>query len=192
MAFIETLPDDAATGEAARAFAEQLAARGYVPNYLRLFASRPAVYAAWRELVTSITAEMDLRRYELVTLAAARALRSAYCATEHATVLRKRFYDADMLRRIASDHTAAGLAAVDVAIMDFAEKVARDASGIVAQDIDRLRGAGLTDAEILDVALAAAARCFFSTVLHAMGVGPDAATLLGLEAPLRAVLTGPE
>jgi uncharacterized peroxidase-related enzyme len=188
MSFIETVPEDAAAGQAAQAYAEQLTVRGYVPNYLRLFALRPGVYAAWRQLVGSITSEMDLRRYELATLAAARALRSAYCATEHGMVLRNNFYDADTLRHIASDHTTAGLAAADVAVMDFADQVARDASSVGPQEIQRLRGAGLSDAEIFDVALAAAARCFFSTVLQAMGAEPDAVTLLGLEAPLRAAL----
>ena len=188
MAFIETVAEDAATGPTAELYSGHVAARGYVPNYLRLFALRPSVYAAWRQLIGSISADMDTRRYELATLAAARALRSAYCATEHGMVLRNRFYDAEALLHIASDHTSAGLADVDVAIMDFADRVARDAPSIGREDVDLLRGAGLSDVEILDVALASAARCFFSTVLHAMGVEPDAATLFGLEAPLRAAL----
>ena len=40
--------------------------------------------------------------------------------------------------------------------------------------LDRLRSLGLSDAEIVDVALAAAARCFFSKALDALGVAPDA------------------
>ena len=41
-------------------------------------------------------------------------------------------------------------------------------------DVDRLRSLGLTDAEILDVVLAAAVRCFFSKVLDGLGAEPDA------------------
>jgi len=37
-----------------------------------------------------------------------------------------------------------------------------------------LRSLGLTDAELMDVVLAAAARCFFSKTLDALGVEPDA------------------
>lgn len=72
--------------------------------------------------------------------------------------------------------------------MDFAAKVADDATAITAADVDRLRELGLADAEILDVALAAAARCFFSKTLDALGVQPDAA-LAGLEPELRDALT---
>jgi len=52
-----------------------------------------------------------------------------------------------------------------------------------------LRKAGLTDDAILDVALAAAARCFFSTVLDATGTEPDAAYRTELEPDLRQALT---
>jgi alkylhydroperoxidase family enzyme len=75
---------------------------------------------------------------------------------------------------VVRDHTDAGLDPVDVALMDLAAKVAADATAVTQQDIDRLRGLGLADVEILDVVLAAAARCFFSKVLDAVGAAPDA------------------
>ena len=55
-----------------------------------VFAHRPAVYAAWRQLLGAITAEMDERLYELVTLAAAGSLRSSYCSLAHGQVLLER------------------------------------------------------------------------------------------------------
>jgi uncharacterized peroxidase-related enzyme len=132
---------------------------------------------------------MDLRRYELVTLAAARALRSTYSAMVHGRVLRDRFYDSETVRRIATDHTGAGLTPAEVAVMDFADLVARDATSIGPGDVQRLRAHGLSDTDILDVALAAAAQCFFSTVLDAMGAQADGALSEDLEPPLRAALT---
>src|SRR5574342_724058 len=52
----------------------------------------------------------------------------------------------------------ATLAAADVAIMDFADKLTGDASAITAADIDKLREHGLSDEDIFQVALAVAAR----------------------------------
>ena len=46
--------------------------------------------------------------------------------------------------------------------MDLVGKVVDDATSIEQADIDRLRALGLSDQDILDVVLAAAARCFFS------------------------------
>ena len=141
-------------------------------NQERAFAERPEVYAAWAQLNGAIKAGMDLRRYELATLAAARRLRSSYCCLTHGTVLQERFHEP--VREIALDHRAAGLDDVDVAVMDLAERVVDDATSIGDADLQRLRDLGLSETEIMDVILAAAARCFFSKTLDALGVLPDA------------------
>ena len=97
---------------------------------------------------------MDLRRYELATLAAARRLRSSYCCLAHGTVLQERF--GEPVRDIALDHRAAGLDEIDVAVMDLAERVVDDATSIGDADLRALRDLGLSETEIMDVILAAA------------------------------------
>jgi uncharacterized peroxidase-related enzyme len=141
-------------------------------NYERAFASRPDVLAAWVQLNTAIKANMDLRRYELATLAAARRLRSSYCSLMHGRVLIEQF--GEPVREIALDRRAAGLDDVDVAVMDLAEKVVVDATSIDDRDLQPLRDLGLSEPEIVDVVLAAAARCFFAKTLDGLGVRPDA------------------
>ena len=141
-------------------------------NHERAFAERPEVYAAWARLNGAIKAGMDLRRYELATLAAARRLRSSYCCLAHGTVLLDQF--GEPVREIALDHRAAGLDEVDVAVMDLAERVVDDATSIGDEELQPLRDLGLSETEIMDVVLAAAARCFFSKTLDALGVLPDA------------------
>jgi uncharacterized peroxidase-related enzyme len=189
MTFVETVPEDDAP-EAVRAMydADRTAA-GHVPNYTRAFSHRPAVYNAWRALVGAITSDMDKRRYELVTLAAARRLRSSYCALAHGSVLLDGMVDAERLAAIVDDHHAAGLDEVDVAVMDLADKIADDATTVTQADIDRLRGHGLSDAEIFDVVAAASARCFFSKTLDALGAQPDARFASLEPATLREQLT---
>jgi uncharacterized peroxidase-related enzyme len=141
-------------------------------NYERAFAERPEVLAAWVELNNAIKARMDLRRYELATLAAARRLRSSYCCLAHGSVLEERF-DEPVLA-IARDHRTADLGELDVAVMDLAERVVDDATSIGDADTEKLRELGLTQGEIMDVVLAASARCFFSKALDALGVQADA------------------
>jgi alkylhydroperoxidase family enzyme len=141
-------------------------------NYEHAFASRPDVLAAWVQLNTAIKANMDLRRYELATLAAARRLRSSYCSLMHGRVLIEQFGEA--VREIALDRRAAGLDDVDVAVMDLAEKVVVDATSIDDRDLQPLRDLGISEPEIMDVVLAAAARCFFAKTLDGLGVRPDA------------------
>jgi uncharacterized peroxidase-related enzyme len=154
-------------------------------NYERAFADRPDVFAAWVQLNTAIKANMDLRRYELATLAAARRLRSSYCALQHGRVLIEEF--GEPVREIALDRRSAGLDDVDRAVMDLAEKVVDDAAAIEDADLRPLRDLGLSEAEIMDVVLAAAARCFFSKTLDGLGVRPDA-SLAELDEAVREVL----
>lgn len=84
------------------------------------------------------------------------------------------FLDADSVAAVVADYRTAGLSATDVAVVDLAAKVAHDATTVHQADIEPLRSEGLSDAEIVDVVLAAAARCFFSRTLDALGVEPDA------------------
>jgi alkylhydroperoxidase family enzyme len=71
--------------------------------------------------------------------------------------------------------------------MDLAERVVDDATSIGDADLHRLRELGLSETEIMDVVLAATARCFFSKTLDALGVRPDA-SFRELEPDLREVL----
>jgi uncharacterized peroxidase-related enzyme len=171
MAFISVVPEDEMP-DVCTADGERF---GYLPNFARLFAHRPTAYAAWKQLNGAIKEAMDERRYELATVAAARRLGSSYCALAHGKVLADRFHTAPEVAAIARDHRSAGLDEIDVAVMDFAERVAADANSIAQADVDRLRELGLSDEDVLDVVLAAAVRCFFSKTLDALGVEPDAA-----------------
>ena len=188
MTFIETVPEEEATGAAAELYETDREAFGHLPNFTRAFSSRPNVYAAWRQLNGAIKAGMDARRYELATVAAARRLRSSYCALAHGSVLADRFMSADEVRAVVADHGAAGLDEVDVEVMDLADKVADDATSVQQADIDRLRALGLSDQDVVDVVLAAAARSFFSKTLDSLGVEPDA-KYADLDAQLREALT---
>jgi alkylhydroperoxidase family enzyme len=154
-------------------------------NMEKAFEERPEVFVAWQQLNGAIKARMDLRRYELATLAAARRLHSSYCSLMLGKVLRDQFDEP--VAAIARDRRSAPLDAVDVAVMDLAERVVDDATSIDESDLRPLRELGLSDTEIMDVVLAAAARCFFSKTLDALGVLPDAG-LAELEPELLEVL----
>lgn len=58
-------------------------------------------------------------------------------------------------------------------MLEFAEKVTLGAYRVTEDDIAGLRRHGLSDAEILDVAFAAAARNFYSRMVDAVGARPD-------------------
>jgi alkylhydroperoxidase family enzyme len=154
-------------------------------NYEQAFAPHPAVFQAWGQLNEAIKAGMDRRRYELATLAAAIALRSSYCSLAHGKVLAEQF--GESVVGIVQNRANVGLSAVDVAVMDLAEQVVRDATEVTAADRRRLHDLGLSEEDVDLVIMAAAARCFFSKSLDGLGAEPDSA-YFDLDADLRAAL----
>ena len=189
MAFIETIPEDAATGETAAIYDADRATLGFLPNFTRAFSLRPDAYRAWKNLNVTVRDHMDLRRYELATVAAARALRSSYCSLAHGKILRDRFQAGDAAAAIATGQAAEVLDETDLAVVELAEQVARDATAVTQAHIDRLRELGLSDADIADVVMAAAMRAFFSKTLDALGAEPDARYADELEPELLEALT---
>lgn len=172
--FIDAPDEAAADGDAAEWYRRQRDGWGYLPNYAPAFASRPDVADAWDRLNGTIMRHMDRRRYELATIAAARAYRSTYCVAAHCTFLSDKCDDEDTMRALLADPSGATLDATDRAVVELATQVAEDATAVTAADVERLRGLGLDDADIVDVVLAAAARGFFTKVLDALGVQADA------------------
>ncbi len=68
-------------------------------------------------------------------------------------VLSKNPYVAD---QVAADHRHAELSAREHAIVDFAVKITKAPATVDAADLERLRGVGLSDADIWDVGAVAA------------------------------------
>jgi uncharacterized peroxidase-related enzyme len=188
MAFLKTISEAQAQGLLHDQYQAAQKSMGYIPNYVKTFGLHPDVYDAWTKLISAIRSKMRLRRYELVTFAAAMALDCTYCMLAHGAILRKNFFSADELAAIARDFRNAGLPPEEVALMAFAQRITTQAHQISKEDIDELRNYGLSDEEILDVILASTARNFFSKTLDAAGSIPDEAYST-LEPELFQVLT---
>ena len=173
MAFIDTIRPDDARGSVAEMYQRQQSAWGYVPNYAKVFCHRPEVMARWGQLLAEIKRPMDRRRFELATFAAAHELGNTACTLAHGRVLREFFSDEQILA-IASGRCDGVLDEAEQAMLRFARQVARDASGVTREQVAGLRKLGFTDAEVFDIAAAAAGRAYFTKMLDALGVQSDA------------------
>jgi uncharacterized peroxidase-related enzyme len=188
MAFIRTIAPADAEGPVREMYEQVQHHFGFVPNWALVFSLRPGVRDGWTSLLNSIRSNLSQRSYELATLAAARALRSSYCALAHGSVLADKVFDAAAVVAIATGGPEAPLEPRERAMMAFVEKLVRNADQITAADVDTLKAHGYPDEEIFDLAAAAAARCFFSKLLDALGVEPDS-SFNDLAPPLRQALT---
>jgi uncharacterized peroxidase-related enzyme len=173
--FINTVQEAEAEGKLREIYDADRKSLGYVPDHASVFSLRPEVLEAWRAFQTSIRKNLRLRSYELVTLAAAQALKCRYCLLAHGTILIRNGVSTDQLHAILTDFHNAGLDATEVAMMEYAQKIVLHANEMTRADVDILRKAGFEDIEILDITLTATMRSFASKTFDALGAGPDAA-----------------
>lgn len=201
MPFIETTPPGMARGPVREMYLGQQSAFGYVPNYAKAFCHRPELMTLWADLQRGIRRHIEPARFELVTLAAALALRSSSCSLAHGRKLTEHF-PPEAVSAVVEEVAAALGDGVDVpandsgsplseaerAMVRYAARVAHDATRITPADVAELSHHGLTGGEIFDLAATAAARAFFTKVLDGVGAAPDAA-FRDLEPAFRDMMT---
>ncbi|HYJ66386.1 MAG TPA: hypothetical protein VEX15_01855 [Nocardioidaceae bacterium] len=133
----------------------------YVPRVTQAFLQQPEGYQAWRRHSAGTQAAADRRHRKLATVsaaAAARAMRRQSDGERRLALLNRRHPDPEI----------ATLDALDLAVVLFAAKVASSADRICEADIASLRAMGLSDGQVFDIALAAAASCFFADAADEM------------------------
>ncbi len=187
MAFIKTIPASDVGDEARAMYERQQSHYGYLPNYAKVFCYRPEIMDLWAQLQRGIKRHMDKRRFELVTFAAAHALRSTLCSLAHGKALTE-FFTMQDVQAIARGEAPPSLTDAESAMLSFARKVARDATAVTAGDVALLKHHGFSDAEVFDIATTAAARSFFTKVIESLGVEADA-PFRAMESEFRQSLT---
>lgn len=173
MTWIRTADENEASGALKDIYRQDVNTMGFVMEATKAFSARPeiaAACAAFREAVRS-TPGLSLRERRLINMVVAHHVRSWYCTVVFAAALERDVGRPAGVRAILEDHREAGLSAREAAILDYA--VAAAAGRARPEHIARLREAGLDDAAILDVAVAANLRQFGSRVFAALGVEPD-------------------
>lgn len=180
MSILHTIPEADADATTAAMYDDDIADQGFVAAHTKVMALNPGAYAAWEALIGEIARPLGLRRYELVTLAAARGTRSRHCRLAHGR-RSLALFEEDQLVRIAADYHDAGLSPAEVAMMAYAERVGRDSDRMTDADSLTLRQHGFSDREILDITLAAAARNYYSRAIQALAVEIDVPEDIGPE-----------
>ncbi|WP_203135266.1 carboxymuconolactone decarboxylase family protein [Microbacterium sp. JZ31] len=168
--YLKTVSDEEATAEIAEAYAAERAGMGTVMNATRALSARPDMLVPVDRLLNQLRDgfSLGLEAFRMITLVVAKHVPSNYCSHVYFRGL-TRFAGRDQALAIQADHRSAGLSERDVAMLDYAEQIAIDASRVRAADIDRLRAVGFSDLNIADIAYAASFRCFLSRYYDAVG-----------------------
>ena len=106
---------------------------GFVPNVFLLLARRPdefRAFLAYHDVLMDRPGILTKAEREMIVVATSAANRCLYCVVAHGAILRIRAKDPLIADRIAIDHRKAGLTDRQVAMLDFALKVATEAQAI--------------------------------------------------------------
>ena len=102
-----------------------------------------------------------------------------YCSAGNQLACRNLGVDEESLRALVEDLDSVSPERIR-AIITFALKVSQDPQGLVAKDFERLREHGITDEEMVDIALNAAMATFFDILADSLKVEVDPEVVRGL------------
>lgn len=169
--YLQTVSPEEATGEIADLYRPSLASRGLVMEADICWTAVPGLFPMVDHLLVTARKNftLGLLNWRLITLIAAKEVPSSYCSHVYARLLTADLGSKDKVLAIQQDFRNAGLSGKDVAMLGYAQRVARDASTITLDDIEALRAEGFSDVEIGEIAFCASFRCFLSRYFDAVG-----------------------
>ncbi len=174
--FLKTVEESEAEGRIAEIYDEERRSLGLVMEASKCWTARPDMAPVISDMFAGLKKgfTLPMRDWRLITLIAAVEVPSTYCVTVYGHNLMKELGSKELVLAIVRDYRTAGLPARDVAMLDYARKVAREAHRVTQDDIDGLRRHGFSDPQIADIAMCAALRCFVARYFEAVGAGPEA------------------
>lgn len=177
--YLRAIEETEATGRIAEIYVAQKKQLGFVMAAMRCLTVREDFLPIYNAFIDGLRGGFTLsqRDWRLITLIAARHVPSTYCSLVFGRQLIADLGSKEMVLAVQRDFRRAGLPPRDMAMLAYAEKVTRDASQIRQADINALREAGFSDANISDIALCAAFRCFIGRYFDAVGASAEAAFL---------------
>jgi uncharacterized peroxidase-related enzyme len=178
------------TAQAQTMFDEDIAELGYVMNVSRLWAYQPAAISGLFALAGQVNREqpLSLRQRAILVTAGASALGDSYCALAWGQKLAAAS-DAPTAAGVVGGDDDHGLSPSERAIARWARTIVRRPSGTTAADVQELRDAGFSDAQIFTITVFVALRLAFSTVNDALGLRPDAGLRVSVPADVREAVT---
>lgn len=184
--FIATPAD---SPETARVYQSSADTHGFVMNLTRAWAWRPDVFEGFAALRAQLAAKSSLSKREQAVMVCATAAQrgDSYCSLAWGKALAAQA-GAAAAAAVLADAPNDALSEREQALARWARKVVADPNGASAQDLDALRAAGLSEAEMFEATVFIAFRLAFSTVNDALGAEPDWQLAQSVPAEVRAAV----
>ncbi len=171
--WVETVDETGATPEQAALVDKVAPSPDSRPYYATLAHDLPALVERTALFNAIMYGAGGSRRADRELAAAAGSIYNGcvYCTSVHARRYAQLTKETEQAQRLLDEGTDTALPVRERAIVDYAVKLTRDPAGMTVADLAPMRAAGLTDAEILDVAHATAMFAWANRLMQTLGEG---------------------
>ena len=149
---------------------------GFVPNVFWTLAHRPDEFRAFFAFFDALMLKesgLTKAEREMIVVATTALNDSVYCTAHHGAILRLRARSATIADQIATNYRRAGLPPRQLAMLDFAVKVATQSHAIDEADFERLGEHGFTDEDIWDIGAITAFFAYGSRMANLIDMRPN-------------------
>lgn len=176
LSWLELPAEEDAPGDVRALWAKPLEKLGFIPNVLRVFALRPRHLVAWwnyyDELMRGDSGLTKAQR-EMIAVVVSATNRCHYCVVSHSAALRKLTEDPVLVDELATNHKYANVDERERTMLDYAVKLTTASETCTEDDVERLREAGWTDEDVLDIAQVTAMFNFTNRLASGLGWRPN-------------------
>lgn len=144
-------------------------------NWFTAQSSRPDILAATWSLVRTMALEGSLPATvkQMIMLSVSIGNKCQYCQVAHSRALEALDMPLELIDNMTTDFKLIKFPPHQRAILEFARKTAQEPHAIADEDFQTLRDFGLTNGEIMEVAMIAAFTNFINTWADASGIELD-------------------
>jgi len=149
---------------------------GLLPRVFRAQMSRPDVVDSQAKLIeTLLFAKGALTRVqkEFILLAVSGANQNIYFPAVHSQTLKFLGVEPEVAHQITLDHPQPNLSDQDIALLDFARRLAQQPHTVAADDVEQLRVRGFSEEQILEAVLMVGLTNLLNVVQMGLGTEPD-------------------
>ncbi len=152
---------------------------GIVPNVFKSASSWPELLKSIVKLFeTVMTSETRLPRAtkEMIAALVSKLNRCQYCVTHHVNFMAQYGVSEAIAQKISQDYHRADLDDKILRLLEFSEKVSKEAYKVTDGDFEELKGFGWTEREILEAIAVVAQFNFLNRIVDALGVSLETAS----------------
>ena len=171
VANIEDLPEDLRT--TILAIQEKT---GFIPNVFLAMGHRPdelRAFMAYHDALMERESGLSKAEREMIVVATSGANNCLYCVVAHGAIVRIRARDSRLSDQLGTNHRKADITPRQMAMLDFAMKVAVDSASIADADFIGLKDHGFSDDDIWDIAGVAAFFAMSNRMANFLSMRPN-------------------